>query len=228
MKKIKVFCLICICFFIFTGCSVNERSEMTIKDKTKEEINYIENKLLLVLNRYAKKEYGNDGEYNWDAINEDILGLNNQLDTMILDFYELEITNDEIIDFRDSVNKLLISAANEDISLVLTYLNDLYSKLPNYYAKSDIDRNKVMQFELKSLIVSSFTKAELLEWEESKRLIDEAENKYKGMMDDIDYMKEYKYNLNKIYILIGEVKNAIYSEEINLTRMKYINFIEKI
>ena len=52
------------------------------------------------------------------------------------------------------------------------------------------------------------------------------ENKYKEMMDDIDYMKEYKYNLNKVYILLGELKNSIYSEEINLSKMKYINFEE--
>ena len=40
-------------------------------------------------------------------------------------------------------------------------------------------------------------------------------------------MKEYSYNLNKTYILIGEFKNAIDLEEVELTKQKYINFIDK-
>ena len=58
--------------------------------------------------------------------------------------------------------------------------------------------------------------------------IETADNKYKEMTDDVDYMKEYSYNLNKVYILLGELKNVINTEELELTKMKYINFIEKI
>lgn len=228
MIKNKFLSVILLLLFLLTGCSLNENDTKTIEDKTKEEISYIEDKLLLVLNRYAKNEYGSNEEYNWDTINEDVLGLNNQLDTMILDFSELEISNDEIINFRDGINALLIAASNNDRILLLECINDLYSKLPYYYSKTENNKNKVMQFELKSLVIGAYVKAEELEWETSKNLIDAAENKYKEMMDDIDYMKEYKYNLNKVYILLGELKNSIYSEEINLSKMKYINFIEKI
>ena len=48
------------------------------------------------------------------------------------------------------------------------------------------------------------------------------------MMDDVDYMKEYAHNLNRVYILIGEMKKSIELEELELTKIKYINFIEKI
>lgn len=228
MIKNKFLSVILLFMFLLTGCSLNKNDVKTIEDKTKEEISYIEDKLLLVLNRYAKNEYGSDEEYNWDAINEDVLDLNNQLDTMILDFSELEISNDEIINFRDGINALLIAASNNDRILLLESIKDLYSTLPYYYSKAENNKNKVMQFELKSLVIDAYVKAEELEWETSKNLIDVAENKYKEMMDDIDYMKEYKYNLNKVYILLGELKNSIYSEEINLAKMKYINFIEKI
>ena len=40
-------------------------------------------------------------------------------------------------------------------------------------------------------------------------------------------MKEFSYNLNKIFVLLSEIKNAIYLEELELTKIKYINFIEK-
>ena len=48
------------------------------------------------------------------------------------------------------------------------------------------------------------------------------------MSDNLEYMKEYSYSLNKIYILVEEFKNAVDLEQADLAKIKYINFIEKI
>ena len=64
--------------------------------------------------------------------------------------------------------------------------------------------------------------------DQNGKMLKKAENKYRTMMDDVDYIKEYSYNLNKVFVLIGELKNAIELEEIELTKVKYINFIEKV
>ena len=81
---------------------------------------------------------------------------------------------------------------------------------------------------LKSLVLSSFVQTSILDWANAKTTIGLAETKYKEMMEDVDYMKQQSYNLNKIYILIEELKNAINLEEVDLARIKYINFIEKV
>ena len=47
------------------------------------------------------------------------------------------------------------------------------------------------------------------------------------MADNLDYMKEYSYNLNKTYVLVEEFKNAVDAEQAELSKTKYINFIEK-
>ena len=47
------------------------------------------------------------------------------------------------------------------------------------------------------------------------------------MMNNVDYMQENSYRLNRIYVLLGEIKNATDLENINLVKLKYINFIEK-
>lgn len=96
------------------------------------------------------------------------------------------------------------------------------------HGKAFENKNKVKQLELKSQIVSSYVYANLLNWELASTNIDSAEKKYKEMMDDVDYMKEYSYNLNKIFVLLGELKNAINLQEIELVKLKYVNFIEKI
>lgn len=90
------------------------------------------------------------------------------------------------------------------------------------------NKNEVKILELKSQIVSSYVYANLLNWELASTTVDSAEIKYKEMMDDVDYMKEYSYNLNKIFVLLSEFKNAINLQEVELVKLKYVNFIEKI
>ena len=62
------------------------------------------------------------------------------------------------------------------------------------------NKNDVKQLELKTQIVSSYVYANLLNWELAISTINSAETKYKEMMDDVDYMKEYSYNIiNDVY-----------------------------
>lgn len=96
------------------------------------------------------------------------------------------------------------------------------------HGKAFENKNDVKQLELKTQIVSSYVYANLLNWELAISTINSAETKYKEMMDDVDYMKEYSYNLNKIFILLSELKNAINLQEVELVKLKYVNFIEKI
>lgn len=232
LKKVCIFLMMIFYAFagmvIFSGCDINDETNQTIEGKITEEINYIEDKILTFFSMYAKGEYGDIDELNWDLIQENTIELNGVLDTVILDMSEIEISNEDIINFKNGVNRLSIAASNKDINLVSEEYRVLYSLLPNYAQKSYTNKNEVKILELKSLVVSSYVYANALDWEKAKNTIAQAETKYNEMMDDVDYMKEYSYNLNKIFVLINELKNAIDVEEVELTKIKYVNFIEKI
>ena len=90
------------------------------------------------------------------------------------------------------------------------------------------DNNQLNLLRFKSYIVLSFSKCILLEWEEAKEIADLAENKYNEMINNVDYLQNSSYNLNRIYILLEEYKNGIELEELELVKNKYIEFIEGI
>lgn len=211
-----------------SGCEINVDENLSVEDKITEEIEYIENKILTFYSMYAKGEYGVLEEINWDLIEENVIDLNGVLDTIILDMAEVEISNEDIIVFKDGVNRLSIATSNRNINAVLEEYNILYSILPKYAQNAFKNKNDVKRLELKSQIVSSFVYANLFDWESASTGINLADAKYKEMMDDVDYMKEYSYNLNKIFILLSEIKNAIGLQELELVKIKYVNFIEKI
>lgn len=199
------FCFYIIIFIIlicFTGCGFQENENKGIEEKTNEEISFIENKILTFFSKYAKNEYGNIENLNWEEIENSIIDLNNVLDTIILDFSEIEISNEDIIKFRNGVNDLSIACTNRDFDLVIEKYNLLYSLLPTYMEKYSKNKNEINILQLKSLVVLSFTYSNSYDWENAKSTIEIAENKYKEMMDDVEYMKEYAHNLNKVYILL--------------------------
>lgn len=231
MKNIRCLVLIIVLLlgmFFLCGCEINVNEVNSIEDKIREEIKYIENKILTFYSMYAKDELGEIESLNWDLIEENVIDLNGVLDTVILDMTEMEISNEDILVFKDGVNRLSIAVSNKDINTVLEEYRLLYSVLPSYAQKAFNNKNEVKQLELKSMMISSYVYSNLLNWELARSTVDSAEIKYKEMMDDVDYMKEYHYNLNKIFVLLSEFKNAINLQEIELVKIKYVNFIEKI
>ncbi|HIT71810.1 MAG TPA: hypothetical protein IAD08_07880 [Candidatus Scatovivens faecipullorum] len=227
-ENFKFIFLISFLILFLTGCSLQEENQKTIQDKTNEEISYIEDEIFTIVNKYIRGEYNDDtGGIKWDDVNKEVQNLNSVLDTIMLDLSELEITNDELVNLRNEVNNLSISVTNKDDYNLLQKSSYIYSLLPTYMEKYSQDKNKIDNMKLKSLVLSALVQANFLEWDTAKNTALLVENKYKEMMDNVDYMKEYSYNLNKTYILIGEFKNAIDLEEVELTKQKYINFIDK-
>ena len=227
-KFLKYLILICFMMITLTGCSLENEEGKTIEDKTNEEITYLEDEILTIINRYAKREYIVENSINWGEIAKDAEKINSSLDTIMLDLSEIKISNEDLITFRNEINNLNIAITNNNEYELLQRCNYLYSLLPTYLEKISNNQNEINIMKLKSLMISSFIQANFFDWENAKTTIVLAENKYKEMMDDVDYMKEYSYNLNKTYILVEEMKNSIELEEADLVRIKYINFIEKI
>lgn len=217
-----------IVLFILSGCSIdNMTSKKTIQDKANEEIDFLENKTFLITNKYAKGEYQKENKINWKEISEEVKEISISTDTIIQDLSELDIPNEDILALRNEVNNVIISAGNEDEYNLLQKISYLYSLLPNYLEKYSDNKNKVDVMKLKSLILSSFVQANFLDWDTAKETVILAEAKYNEMMNNVDYMKEYSHNLNRIYVLLEEFKNAVELEEIALTKVKFVNFIEK-
>lgn len=217
-----------IILFIFTGCTINADEVETIDDKIEKEISYMEDEILTLINRYAKKEYIVDNTLNWDDIYKDSQKISNTIDVIVLDLSEAKLNNDEIVALSSQIDNLDIAISNKDESAFIQSCSYLYSLLPTYLEKVSDDKNRVELMNIKSMVISCFVQTNSLDWQGAKTSIGVIESKYKDMMNNIDYIQEYSYNLNKVYILIEEFKNAINLEEKELSRIKYINFIEKV
>ncbi len=135
-KYLNLIIVLLLLILFLCGCEINSEEKSSIEDKIREEIDYIENKILTFYSMFAKKEYGEIDNLNWDLIEENVIDLNGVLDTVILDMSEIEISNEDIIAFKDGVNRLSIATSNKDINTVLEEYSLLYSVLPSYARES--------------------------------------------------------------------------------------------
>ena len=100
-SKLLIFCfLVCFAIFIFVGCDNLNEEPKNINDKTTEEISYVENKILNFYSMYAKNEYGDIENLNWELIEDNAIDLNKVLDTMILDLNEIGMSDEDIIELK--------------------------------------------------------------------------------------------------------------------------------
>lgn len=243
-KYIFNFLILIIILFLFTGCTGIEsgKESASIEDKTISEIEYLEDEIFTIVNKYTKNEYARDGNIDngdgldidnnvnnidWQKVSEDCEQIGKVLDTVMLDFGEAKVPNEELIGFRTEINNLLVASSNEDEHTLLKSASNLYNLLPEYYGRFSENKNEKEVMALKSLVLQSYTSAFFSEWEDAKSAASLAETKYKEMSDNLEYMKEHSYDLNKVYILVEEFKNAVDLEQVDLTKVKFINFIEK-
>lgn len=221
-----------------TGCSLKKTEENKSKDKTLAEVNYIEDSLIKIINKYAKGEYSKEETVqngtetittiDWDSMLKDEKDLLESLDTVILDLSELDIKNEDVIKLSSEINNLIILTTEENISGVLYKIRDIYSLIPEYMKTFENDTDLINKKNIKRLVISCYSLVVDGKWEEAKAEALNLETKYKEMMNDLKYAENNSYNLNNIYVLVEEFKNSIGLENIELISLKYITLIEKI
>ena len=223
MKKFKSLLIILIIFlFILTGCEFEEIEEDTLESKITSEIEYIEGKLISIINKLVLEEY-KDNE--WE---EDTRKIEEASNRILVDLASKSIDNSEITKFSDGVNNMILAVSNEDVKAYLVELNNVFSLFPNYEAKISNESDEIFERRLKYFTISTFIAFYVGDTELAKAQVDSLESEYLEKQRSVEYVEEHKYNMNKIYLLIEELKRGIEANSLDLVREKYLMLIDEI
>ena len=219
-------CILRILIFILTGCSPKE--EPKINDKLDAEISYIEDLILKIVNKYAKKEYTEDNKVNFDYIKDDVNRINDSSAILILDLTEINIANEQILNYSNHLNDLIITIGKKDEIKMIDDLSQMYTDILMFKSSYTKNKNEIKKAEIKKEVLDIFNLSNKTEFENANEKIENVIQNYKNLMNDNDYAKENSYNLNKIYILLQEYKNSLITQNYDLISIKYINTIENL
>ena len=213
--------------FTLTACT-GGTDESKIKEKASSEIDFLESEIFKMALKYAKGEYNSEDGLDWESIYDESEILNESWSTVVLDLSKLNIPEEQINGLGQDVANLVISISAQNEDELFTNLYSIYSRLPQIeqvYSDDTISKSKR---ELKRTVFLAHVYAENDNYEASKNEIQNASNRYNEMMKDTNYIKDSRYNLNKILVEIEELRSAINLENIALIRIRFVNFIEEL
>ena len=102
---------------------------------------------------------------------------------------------------------------------------DLYAIIPKL-EKAISNEDNIKQ--VKSYIINAYALVEQENWGEVEKNIIEAENIFKNITSNIEYMKNKEYKVNKTYVLIKELQNSLQYKDKKIFYIKYKDLLENI
>ena len=260
MRRIAVFLIIiCLCMIILTGCS--DDNQYTMDDKITEEIKYMENKMIGIVNNFALGNYdagkndanignnsngdityenntsenidivagveNNTSKLKYDEILEDTRKIEEASNRMMVDLAIQNVDNGEISRLSDGINNMLTAVSSQDEMTYLVELNNVFSLFSNYEAKISNDSDEIFERRLKYFTISSYISYLVGDKELAKTQVETLEKEYLEKQKGVEYVEEHKYNLNKIFLLIQELKKSIEADSEELVKEKYLLLIDE-
>lgn len=290
MKKRIVIFLLVLVLICLTGCN-NEPTNDDVKLKVEEELNYLDSKIVSIMNKLNNitlenytitseeislgEENGSSGEkstqgsesetqekesssqskqsteqeksnititqmeaktvletdennVDWKQIKNEIEIINEAWSAIIIDLSNFNVESSDILDFSSILNKCIISIKDENKLDSLKNTANLYSVIPKF-EKQILNDNSIQNIkQVKSYIINAYAFAEEENWTEIEKNILEAENVFKNLTNDIEYIKNREYKVNKAYILLKELQNTLEYKDKKVFYIKYKNLLENI
>ena len=169
-----------------------------------------------------------ENKIDWKTIKNEIETINEAWAVVILDLTSLNIDNNNILTFSSILDESILSIKNEDKQTSLSNLARLYEILPKLEKEIEIENVNINIKKIKSNIINAYSRIEKDEWTEIEKSIVEADENFKTLTNDTEYIKNKEYKINRTYILLKELQNSLEYRDKKLFYVKYKNLIESI
>ena len=135
----------------------------------------------------------------------------------------------KILEFSNLLDKTVIDIKNKDEKSVAQTYAGLYSLVVDFSKKTEMGKEKKAAIEIKGDIIKAYAHVSSEDWDSVQAEIASAEKKATNLVNEVNKEdKPKKYNINKMYILLEELKNSLDTKEKRIFYIKYKNLIEEI
>lgn len=171
---------------------------------------------------------GNNENLDWSNIKYEIENLYESIPTITLDLYKINLNQEDILSFNKEFDNLAIAAKNENKEETLNQLAKLYDYIPKFAKNATDDELYKKMLETKTNIFKAYSKLDSENWDDINENIANATNVYSAVLTDTNVDSKKQYSINRVYIMINELKNAINVKDKSIFLIKYKNLIEEI
>ena len=198
----------------------NDSSSSNSKTSTQEQIKYEIEKSNILLTDFSNVD--------WKYIKGEVESIYVLWSTLIIDLHELNVNNDDILNFSNSLDQVTISIKQENKLSSTNNLANLYSYIPAYVEQISKDENEKNVYYTKNCIINTYALIEQDNWTEMKNQTATAIEFFSKIMNDIGNGEKQNSKMMKIYVLLNELYSSMDLKDKELYYIKYRNTMEEL
>lgn len=171
----------------------------------------------------------NQQQIDWKKVKNNVEDMYSVLYSMTLDLYQISIAQEDIINFNKEYDNLTKAVKEENKEQTLQELVILYGYIPGFIEKcADEEKEKIL-IKTKNEIFKAYSILEKEEWNIISENIKLATREFTKLVTNIneEELKD-QYDINKTYVMINEIQNAIDLKDKEIFLIKYKNIIEQL
>ena len=148
--------------------------------------------------------------------------------SIVLDLYKKDINQNDILDFNVEIDNLAVATQDEDKQKTLEELSKLYDYISLFFQHVTDDEVYQKKIETKSYIFKAYSKLDVQNWNEISKDISNAINTFSQLVTNAQLDSKKQYSINRIYVMINELQNAVSLKNTEVFLVKYKNIVEEI
>lgn len=205
----------------------SKKSENTENSENQEESNSKEDN-----KQYTLEEVGvltEEVEIDWKQIKNDVEKIYAYLYPMTLDLYQTSTNQQDISNFNKEYDNLTKAVKDENKEESLKKLSILYEYLPKFIENCTDDEKEKTIIKTKNEIFKAYSVLDKEEWNAISDKINSASQEFTKLVTNISNKENInQYNINKVYLIINELQNAVTLKDKEVFLIKYKNLLEEL
>ena len=167
-------------------------------------------------------------DIDWTSCKNESELIYTSVSTITLDLYRLNVSQEDILNFNKDLDNLTVSLEEENKQLTLDNLVKIYEYIPKF-AQSVVDDTLYKTvLETKRNIFKGYAKLDSGDWTGISTNIVDAINAYATLLTNTEIDANKQTSINKGYVMLNELKNAVDTQNTSVFLIKYKNLLEEI
>ncbi|MCI8309957.1 MAG: hypothetical protein HFJ45_07305 [Clostridia bacterium] len=210
MKKI-CFSVVILIILLFSLCGCKDESEEVLqKSKINSEIEYLESKILFIVNNYLNDEYYDDSQkIEWNNINVDFALISRSSSVIIMDLVSAQVNNDLMLEFEKIINDAQTALTSQNLDEFIKNICSLYGFLPEFSKQSSQNEIITKIKSMKGNLLFATYYSNINDFESNKKYLEQMESIYSELVKSQEYIEENSYKVNRIYLELQKFKMAV-------------------
>lgn len=167
-------------------------------------------------------------DIDWKQVKNDVEMLYSSIPTITLDLYQMQVTQEDILNFNKEIDILTLAIQKNSKEETLKSLSTIYEYIPKFMEKTTNDNLIKTITKTKSDLFKSYSQLDRKNWQEISEMIKKAVDNFSQLLTDTKIDSNKQYTINKVYVMLNELQNAVKVQDINVFLIKYKNILEEM